>query len=90
MFASRPVGAPRSPLQRERDRFGQAVSALYRGLMEPRIWHRRQPSTHPRTRSLHDLLDKVLAAGIAPVEIESHMVDLLTLARYRKDRGART
>jgi hypothetical protein len=32
----------------------------------------------------------VLAAGIAPVEIESHMVDLLTLARYRKDRGART
>ena len=54
--------------------------------MEPHIWHRRQPSTHPRTRSLHDLLDKVLAAGIAPVEIESHMVDLLTLARYRDDR----
>ena len=51
-----------------------------------RIWHKRRSSTDPRTRRLHELLDKVLAAGLAPVEIESRLVELLELARRRESR----
>jgi hypothetical protein len=51
-----------------------------------RIWHKRRSSTDARTRRLHELLDRVLAAGLAPVEIESRLVELLELARRRESR----
>lgn len=38
------------------------------------------------TKALHALLDKVLAAGMSPVEVESDLVSLLSLAKRRQER----
>jgi hypothetical protein len=60
-----------------------------------RLFRSRRRSADSRALALHALLDRVLAEGVAPVEVESDLVDLLNLARrrryrddHRSDRGA--
>lgn len=59
------------------------------------MFRSRRRSADSRALALHALLDRVLAEGVAPVEVESDLVDLLNLARrrryrddHRSDRGA--
>jgi len=49
------------------------------------VWRKRS-AVDSRTRNLHALLDKALAAGAAPVEVEADLVDLLEQAMRRKRR----
>ena len=51
-----------------------------------RVWHRDSP-VESRTRDLHALLDRALSAGVAPVEVESGLADLLSLAKRRQERA---
>jgi hypothetical protein len=51
-----------------------------------RIWQTRGAPVDIRAQKLHALLDKALEAGVAPVEIESDLADLLTLAKRREHR----
>jgi hypothetical protein len=53
------------------------------------VWRRRSPADS-RTRSLHALLDRALAAGVAPVELESDIADLLSMAKRREQRDGLT
>ena len=47
---------------------------------------RKRWSRDSRAEQLHTLLDKVLAEGVPPVEIESGLADLLNLAKRRRNR----
>jgi hypothetical protein len=50
------------------------------------LWHKRRRDTDGRSGDLHALLDKALAAGVAPVEVESGLADLLIMAKRREYR----
>jgi len=50
------------------------------------VWHKRRSATDSRAKDLHALLDRTLAAGGAPVEIESVLADLLMMAKRREYR----
>ena len=47
----------------------------------------RDSAVDSRARDLHALLDRALAAGVAPVEVESGLSDLLSLAKRREERA---
>ena len=50
------------------------------------LWHKRRSAVEGRAGDLHALLDRALAAGVAPVEIESGLADLLMMAKRREYR----
>jgi len=54
------------------------------------VWRKRRSATDSRAEDLHALLDRALAAGVAPVEIESGLSDLLKMAKRREYRGGIT
>ena len=46
----------------------------------------RRPAADDRTRDLHALLDRALAAGVTPTELESDLMYLLDRAKVREHR----
>ena len=50
------------------------------------LWHMHRSAADSRAGDLHALLDKVLAAGVTPLDVEADLVYLLDRAKEREHR----